>query len=231
VRLGTVTIDRRYRGPWESGNGGYVAGLLAGFAGDEAVEVTLRLPPPLARPLEVMREDDRTLLLDGAQIVAEARPATLTDEPAPAVSFESATAASARYAGFDEHVFPECFVCGPKRRAGDGLRIFPGPVAGSTGLVAAPWLASDVDAAVIWAAIDCPGAFALGMTGRGETLLGRMTARVLRLPDAGERCVAVGEAVGEDGRKLFARTALYGEHGEPLAVATQTWITPRTLGG
>jgi hypothetical protein len=226
VRLGAVTIDRRYRGPWESGNGGYVAGLLAGFAGDGAVEVTLRLPPPLARPLEITREDDRTLLLDGAQVVAEAKPATLADEPAPAVSFESATTASTRYAGFDEHPFPECFVCGPERRAGDGLRIFPGPVAGSAGLVAAPWLASDVDAAVIWAAIDCPGAFALGMSGR-ETLLGRMTARIVRLPDPGERCVAVGQALGEDGRKLFARTALYGEHGDRLALAQQTWITPR----
>jgi hypothetical protein len=228
VRLGTVTIDRRYRGPWESGNGGYVAGRLAAFAGNEAVEVTLRLPPPLVRPLEVAREDDRTLLLDGAQVVAEAKVTTLDDEPAPAVSFESAEIASARYAGFDEHVFPECFVCGPERGDGDGLRIFPGPVDGTTDLVAAPWLATDVDPAVVWAAIDCPGAFALGMTGRGETLLGRMSARILRMPDPGERCVAVGQALGEDGRKLFARTALYGEHGDPLAVAKQTWITPRS---
>jgi len=29
-----------------------------------------------------------------------------------------------------EHPFPTCFVCGPDRRPGDGLRILVGPVAG-----------------------------------------------------------------------------------------------------
>jgi hypothetical protein len=29
-----------------------------------------------------------------------------------------------------------------------------------------------------------------------------------------------------DGRKLYAATALYGEDGEPVAVARQLWIMP-----
>jgi len=48
-----------------------------------------------------------------------------------------------------------------------------------------------------------------------------------RLPATGERCVVVAWPLGEDGRKLFAATALLGEHGELLARARQTWIAPR----
>lgn len=40
----TVTIARRYRGPLDSANGGYAAGLLGARLGGTA-EVTLRLPP------------------------------------------------------------------------------------------------------------------------------------------------------------------------------------------
>ena len=54
-----------------------------------------------------------------------------------------------------------------------------------------------------------------------------MTARVDRLPEEGERCVVVGWPLGEDGRKLFAGTALYGASGDVLAVARQVWILPR----
>lgn len=42
----TVTIARRYRGPLDSANGGYAAGLLGARLGGTA-EVTLRLPPSL----------------------------------------------------------------------------------------------------------------------------------------------------------------------------------------
>ena len=79
---------------------------------------------------------------------------------------------------------------------------------------------------VVWASIDCPGAYAAGDPGRGETVLGRMTARIDRLPEEGEPCVVVGWPLGADGRKLYAGTALYGERGELLALARQVWIAP-----
>jgi hypothetical protein len=47
-----LRIEERYRGPPDSGNGGYVCGLVAGFLGGSA-EVTLRRPPPLDRTLLV----------------------------------------------------------------------------------------------------------------------------------------------------------------------------------
>ena len=45
----TIRIDRRFCGPPDSGNGGYVAGLLARELGGSDVPVTLRLPAA-ARP-------------------------------------------------------------------------------------------------------------------------------------------------------------------------------------
>ena len=221
----TVTIDRRYRGPLTSANGGYAAGLLGSRLGSSAI-VTLRLPPPLERPLTVRRDGERLLLEDGDRLVAEAVPGgpdvIAPAPPGPEVAREAAAGVGA----FGPPEFAECFVCGV-REDGSGLGIHPGPVPGGDGLVATTWLAHDVSPEVVWAAIDCPGAYAAGDPGRGEVVLGRMAARVARLPEEGEPCVVVGWPLGEEGRKLFAGTALYGEPGDVLAVARQTWILPR----
>jgi hypothetical protein len=50
------------------------------------------------------------------------------------------------------------------------------------------------------------------------------------LPQAGERCVVVGWPLGDEGRKAFAGTALFGEGGRLLGVARATWIEPLGLG-
>jgi hypothetical protein len=57
-------------------------------------------------------------------------------------------------------------------------------------------------------------------------VLGRLAARVLRAPDAGEHCVVAGWQLGADGRKLYAGTALWSD-GELLGYARATWIEPR----
>ena len=44
--LSTIRIERRFRGPPNSGNGGYSAGRLAAFI-DGSAAVTLHMPPPL----------------------------------------------------------------------------------------------------------------------------------------------------------------------------------------
>jgi hypothetical protein len=221
----TVTIERRYRGPLESANGGYAAGLLGSRLG-LAAAVTLRLPPPLERPLEVRREGERLLLVDGDRLVAEAAPGDPALEAPTPPAPEEAAAASEGVGAFGPPQFAECFVCGV-RDDGSGLGLHPGPVPGRDGLVAATWVAREVAPEVVWAAIDCPGAYAVGEVGRGEPVLGRMTARVERLPADGEPCVVVGWPLGTEGRKLHAGTALYGRDGELLALARQVWILPR----
>ncbi len=221
----TVTIDRRYRGPLTSANGGYAAGLLGSRLGASAV-VTLRLPPPLERPLAVRAAGGRLLLEDDDLLVAEAHPGgpdvTVPAPPTAALAAE----ASAGVGAWGPPEFAECFVCG-ERADGSGLGIHAGPVPGRDGLVAATWVARDVSPEVVWAAIDCPGAYAVGDPARGATVLGRMAARVERLPEEDEPCVIAGWPLGAEGRKLFAGTALYGRRGDVLALARQVWILPR----
>jgi hypothetical protein len=219
-----ITLERRFRGPLASANGGYASGRLAAFVDADEVEVTLRLPPPLDLPLTVERDGDAARLLDGDALVAEACPAPVDVEPPDAVSLEEAEAARERHVRGFSPDFAECFVCGIRE---DGLEIHVGPVAGREPLHAAPVVLPAAEPALVWAAIDCPGAYAVGAEGRGDIVLGRMTARVLRVPAAGERAVAASWPLGEDGRKLYAGTALYAADGELLALAKQTWIVPR----
>jgi hypothetical protein len=223
-----LVIAGRFNGPEGSGNGGYTCGLVAARVGPGAVEVTLRRPPPLDRPLAVLRSHRGVQVLDGDEVVAEGRPADGVDVEVPApVSGEQAARAASRYTGFEEHHFPTCFVCGPARGEGDGLRVFAGPVEGRDGVVAAPWAPREVRPELVWAALDCPGAFAVGWAERGETVLGRMAADVSALPEPRERCVVMAWPLGEDGRKLYAGTALLGDDGRVLGRARQTWIVPR----
>ncbi|MBA3376049.1 MAG: hypothetical protein H0U00_09600 [Actinobacteria bacterium] len=221
-----VIFPHRYRGPLTSANGGYAAGRLASFVDAKDVEVTLRLPPPLDRPLDVRRANGSTLLVDGDEVVAEAMPTMLDLQPPLPVRAADAERARERDVRGSNADFNECFVCGD-RPDGDGLGIRVGLVAGREPLHAAPWIATESASELVWAAIDCPGAYAVGAEGRGGTVLGRMTARILRVPDAGEPCVVASWPLEEDGRKLFAGTALFADGGELLALARQTWITPR----
>jgi hypothetical protein len=97
------------------------------------------------------------------------------------------------------------------------------------GRVACPWTPTEVTPELVWAALDCPGAIAVGYPDRGETLLGRFAVEIDALPRVGERYVVVGWPLGEEGRKLYAGTALFGEDGRQLASARATWILPLPL--
>jgi hypothetical protein len=174
----------------------------------------------------VERRGNSADLLDGDAVVAEARVSELAIDPPAPVSFASAEQAASRFVRIGNPVFGECFVCGIRDER-DGLGIYAGPVAGREPLHAAPWTVLESSPELVWAAIDCPGAYAVGAAGRGDMVLGRMTARINRIPESGDRCVVVSWPLAEDGRKLFAGTALFAEDGELLALARQTWIAPR----
>jgi hypothetical protein len=222
-----IVIERRFRGPTESGNGGYTCGLVARFV-DGPAEVTLRVPPPLDTPLTIER-DTHVRAYDQGTLVAEAKPASVELVPPEPPSFETA-AGAALPDGDQDSPFPECFVCGPHREPDDGLRIFAGPL--HDRVVAAPWVPIEgyTGPEFVWAALDCPGAYACGFGERGVLVLGRLAARVDALPRVGERCVVVAWPLGDEGRKAFAGTALYGEGGRLLGVARATWIEPLRLG-
>ena len=216
------------------GNGGYVAGLLATRLGGSA-EVTLHRPTPLDRPLAVVRDGPAARLMDGDTLLAEARPVTaLSGELRRADYAGALTAAANPLVPHAAHPLPHCFVCGPARRPGDGLFIHPGPLPpGLQPALAAPWVPAadlaDADgstaAPFVWAALDCPGGFAvLWGAADGAVLLGRLAVTISRRPHTGEPCAVTAWPTGRDGRKLTAETALFGSDGMPIARARATWI-------
>jgi hypothetical protein len=106
------------------------------------------------------------------------------------------------------------------------LRIFPGRVAENA--TAAPWtVPADVSPATVWAALDCPGGWAVITAGR-PYVLGRIAAQVHRVPAPGDRCVVVGALASAEGRKALVHTTLYGPDGVELARARATWIALAT---
>jgi hypothetical protein len=229
-----ISIDRRFRGPPDSVNGGYACGVVAeGIEG--AATATLRLPPPLDTPLSLVSDGEQSRLMDGEALIGEATKSTLDIAVPEAPPFGEAVEASRRYAGFQDHPFPGCFVCGPERESGDGLRIFPGPVGGSA-VVAAPWIPDPtlagrdglVDRRFVWAALDCPSYF--GLPEAPLALLGRLTAEIDRLPEVGEPLVSIGWATAAEGRKHSGGSALIDTDGTVFARAAATWIAVMSQG-
>ena len=125
----SLTIASRFKGPPDSGNGGYVCGAFAVAAGTE-LRIRLLAPPPLDTPLTLdhSANDGLWRLWHGGQAVASGTPAGPLDLEVPlAPPYVQAVWASQHYVGFREHSFPDCFVCGPapppRRRHAD----FSGP--------------------------------------------------------------------------------------------------------
>jgi hypothetical protein len=229
----TIAVAKRFCGPAASANGGYFCGLVAALS-RETCTVRLLKPPPLERSLEVVRLPDGLIAIRaGEDPIAQSRPAPLQVEAPLPPSYVEALDASLRYAGFKEHPFPTCFVCGPQRSRGEGLRIFAGPVAGRE-IVAAPWVPdASLDAGdgkvrpeFMWAAMDCPGCFAANPSGRGNWLLGEFTAHVDRRVHIDEPCRVIGWHIASKGRKHEAGTALFDEEGELCGRAKAVWIEP-----
>ena len=234
-----LTIPRRFRGPPESGNGGWVSGALAEHVPTTtdrpAVSVRLASPPPLDRALSIVLETTATAdtsgdglptvrLLDGDHLVASASAAPdLDDDVPPQVDIDSARAAETRFEGLADHPFPTCFACGTARDPDDALCLRPGPLDDGTGRYAATWVPRDVSGPLVWASLDCPGGWSAGIAGR-PMVLGTMTARVRALPSPGRVHVVMSWQRGSEGRKHHSGSALYSPDGTVLARAEATWI-------
>ena len=235
-----VVIDRRFRGPPASANGGYTCGLVAAALGTWAAEVNLRVPPPLDRALQIAREDEAVTLRDGEMVVADGTALEGVDlelpEPPP---LREAEDADARYPFYDDHAFPACFVCGPDRRPGDGLRIFPGPLDGSAAL-ACVWTPDAAVAGadgrvrdeIVWAALDCPSGNAAHHYSRDERtmVLARLRGQLSAPMAIGEPHIVVGWPRERDGRKHLSGTAIFDAGGAPVAHSDALWIELREEG-
>jgi hypothetical protein len=225
-----LIIERRFCGPPTSGNGGYTCGILANYIGYPA-EVTLLIPPPLEAPLTVKQENGQYILSDGDVVVARGISTTVDMKVPHPPTMEQAKGTVAGSEIFEKHAFPGCFVCGPHRAEYDGLRLFPGPVGGCN-CVAAPWIPDSsltdtkgmVRNEIICAALDCPGAWAVFAERTRVIVLGKLEVDIIQRMKANDPCIVVGWKIGEEGRKLFAGTAIFSETGQLYAKALATWI-------
>lgn len=231
---GVISVAHRFNGPPGSGNGGYSAGLIAGEIG-EPISVRLHQPVPLERELRIAEAGEGWTVRDGERLIATATRTQVAIDVPPPPSYAEAVASSARYVGFKEHAYPDCFVCGPNRRLHDGLRVFAGAVA-NTPVLAAPWTpdttlagaAGQLPTEFMWAALDCPGFFATSSP--TPALLGEIAVRVDRIANIDEPCVVIAWAIARDGRKHRAGSALFGENGELCATGVATWIELKIAG-
>lgn len=227
----SLVIAARFQGPPTSGNGGYVCGALGQRLGG-TVEVRLHRPPPLDRPLLIVCDGAVLHLRDGDSRLATARPARLRmDIPRPPTWAEAAAAgmSPAATAHHAAHPFPGCFVCGPGRASGEGLRLFAGPV--RPNLWATVWTptaavadaAGRVAPAIVWAALDCP-TYMPFLAQERVMLLGTMTARRLDDVHAGRRYLLMTWPMRAEGRKFVAGGALFDDTDELVAACEAVWI-------
>lgn len=226
-----IIIEEQFCGPPDSGNGGYTCGMLASHIEGPA-EVTLRLPPPLNKAMDVVPDPEGgVILVDDERVIARAVPASVViDVPAPP-SYDTAMRSAGNHALMDSHIFPTCFVCGPEREPADGLRIFAGKVDGRN-YVASTWIPEKcftgkngkIKNEIVWAALDCPGAWSAMAQHVRPIVLGRMAVELIRPVSAGQRLIVIGWQIAEEGRKVVVGTALFDEYDELCAKARAIWI-------
>ena len=225
---GTITISPGFNGPPASGNGGYAAGVLSRHF-DAPHTVRISAPIPLDTPLSVSRQAGRLDVRDGDTLILAARPGAVTLAPPAPPSPEAARKAAANPTSFGAGGPSTCFVCGRNRAEGDGLHIHCGRL-GETS-AASVWRPHanfcDAEGVVrpefLWAALDCPGGFALPLTDTSY-LLGEMTAALHKPVRAGDEIIVHAWHAWSDGRKHFAGAALHAADGTLLAQADTLWI-------
>jgi hypothetical protein len=237
----TVTINERFRGPPNSGNGGYVGGVFSRVlvpSGYGGVEVTLRSPIPLDKPLSVNEQGTAATITDGDTLIAEMKPVEPELEiPMPPDWQTTEAAVDGSFSLTPGTMFPGrngfhpiCFCCGAEHEA--GLRVFAAPVGKQ---VAAIWTTQQswaddsglIPTEYLWAAMDCPGQFAYMATGVRTGMLGRITARVHQQPEAGQVLMVTAWTIQVDGKKHFAGSAVFDQQGRLYSEAVTVWIGRR----
>jgi hypothetical protein len=235
----TLTIPAFFNGPPASGNGGYTCGRVAALVDAEVVEVSLRSPPPIDTPLEVIRNAGRVAVRHADTLVATGGPSELlVDVPGAVPASEVAAAQEdGRRVWAEGHPFPTCVVCGPARE--DGFGIFPSALPGRDGLFGAAWTPAEwsddgkgyVRPELVWAALDCPTSAPVAKFGEGPAMvLANLRARLGCPVRVGEPHTILSWPLGEDGRKHWGAAALYDSDGILTCASHALWIELRDPG-
>ncbi|OGA32098.1 MAG: hypothetical protein A3F75_12005 [Betaproteobacteria bacterium RIFCSPLOWO2_12_FULL_64_23] len=230
-----ITISRHFEGPTDLTLGGYISGLMAVHLDSDTVEVTLRKPTLMERPLVLdTTTPDRVFLYDGDTLLNEARPVQLELAIPELISLEQARKAARRET---VTAFPNCFGCGSARSEDEGLHLRSGPVEGRN-LVAIDWVprpaavgarkGERVPETMVLTAMECPIARAMELGGMKKpeemAVLGRMTTKVNALPEVGEPCYFMGWPIERMGRRIEIAGTLNNNKAEVLAMCRLTFV-------
>jgi hypothetical protein len=199
--------------------------------------VWFRSAIPLDTDLDVDADGETTSVTMDGTLVLESHPVEPLTDPLESVSMVEAIAgrAWAEAAGFPDLIAP-CYSCGTR----DGtLRTHPGRV-GDGGTWAAPisypeWTATDgvVDPAHIWAVVDCAPGYpvAFGNPEPRFAFTGWIAVDVRSEIEPGQSAIVVAAADPWEGRKRSARSALWTEAGDLIALSESLWIAPQERRG
>jgi hypothetical protein len=224
-------VPGRFEGAPGRAQGGYAAGILHD---GRPHRVWFRSAIPLDTELEVRIDGETTsVVLDGT-LILESHPVDPLQDPLPPVTMDQAIAGRERVesAGLPEMIAP-CYSCGTVEGT---LRTHPGQV-GDSDTWGAPMIYPDwtgtngtVDPKHVWSVVDCAAGYpvALGAQPR-MAFTGWLTVDVRSTIEPGQPTVVVATAGPWEGRKRSARSALWTEDGELVAVSESRWISVRRM--
>ncbi|PJZ27642.1 hypothetical protein [Leptospira kmetyi] len=241
----SIEINEKYCGPPNSGNGGYVAGITANPIEHKAAVIKIRAPAPLGETLYYSGDSGkngiRLLSKESNLVIAEAKEDSEFYRDVPELnssSLEGIQHPEKEYLGFKQHPFPTCFVCGPNRNHEDGMRIFPAKISDQVGFTHLhgafwnPWkdlsgTDGNVRNEIVWAALDCPGGFAVSYVEPTLIVLAKLRGRLLEPIFPEVPYAILSWEIGRNRRQRIAGTAIYRiEDRKCVAYSEALWMVP-----
>jgi hypothetical protein len=226
----TIVVESRFCGVAGMGQGGYLAGLVAGRRSGP-YQIDFRNPIPLDSDM-IPETTPRGLRLvhDGKPIV-EARPGEPVSRDPGFVSHDEAEQARLRAEENSLEIVSSCFSCGTRP---DTLRVHAGPVGDgrfATPYVPPAWVAPDgvVEPSFVWAPLDCAAGWCLSWEPpRPRAVTGMLTLEILSdIHPLGDYVIVADSDGPWRTRTRRAWSAMYTTDGELVARSESLWVALR----
>lgn len=222
--IDSVSIAGRFRGPANSGQGGYSARVAASFI-DGPAHVRLRRPPPLDQQLSVETGPDGVSVLDGEDVVLVARSATLEAIQPPDGAQLSAVFERGPQPAPDWHMAPTCFVCGTQGSLGmHPTRMDQFPLWATVWTPEQPVGDANLAPEIVWAVLDCPAGWATADSHRPKRsffpALAEMTVEIVHPVPLGRPVAVLGWMTSDGERRIDCESAVIDQSGTVLARAS-----------
>ncbi len=229
--MAQLIVSETFQGIDGIAHGGYLAGMISEDR-PEVMQVTLRRPPPLNRPLFVEDGAGQASLVDrDGQTIMEAAPGDLTAN-LPSITAEEVNGEP--NPRFERHPYPHCFVCGTEHPNGFNLRFSTPDEHGHT---LATWIPSGrlipeietVPDRFVWAVIDCLSAWSFSDhwddSDWWPAVTGQIAVEIRRPVLRDETHVLVAHPTGREGKRIYVEAAIHDAEGDLCARGESTWIT------